>query len=126
MRGFHGTPYNLLCIAQNSGFKIFYFILLCFKYFVVLFQLFYAGYIRIDFNVTWRSKAHKRCCISCLFSSLCIRITIAELLILRFCDIPSISEAEASGKITVINDVTPCRWTPGMNISEKFPSMSSC
>jgi hypothetical protein len=71
-------------------------------------------------------QAHNRCCISCLFSSLCVRITIAELLILRFCDITSISEAEASGKITVIYDVTPCSWAPGINISEKIPSVSSC
>jgi hypothetical protein len=32
----HGALYNLLYIAQDSGPKIFYFILLCFNYFVVL------------------------------------------------------------------------------------------
>lgn len=63
-------------------------------------------------------KAHKRC-ISCLLSSPCIRITIAEMLKLRFCDITSISEAEISSKITVIKDVTPCSLVPGTNISEK-------
>lgn len=55
-------------------------------------------------------KAHKWCCISCLLSSICISITVAELLILRFCDISSISVAEVSRKITIFNDVTRVVW----------------
>ena len=130
IRGFHGTPYNLLYIAQNSESKIFYFILLCFKCFVVLFQLFYARYIHTYALIVMlhdEVQAHKRCTrISCPFSSLWIRITIADLLILRFCDITSISEAEASNKITVTNDVTPCIWATGTNILKKMPSLPSC